>query len=268
MLPEPATVVSSVPLTDLEQLIEVRLTKSTQCVYHPGQFMALSIDGVGESSISIACSPTRDPNMQFWMRRVGNVTRALADLTPGSELGVRGPFGRGFPINELNGRDLVLVAGGLGLAPLRSLIQYILDRRKDFGKVSVLLGAKRPEEVLFRSELKEYRGAGGLDVHVTVDRANEGWTENVGVVTVLFSRISIDAAKTSAVVVGPPVMYKFVLLELLARKLAPGNIYVSLERRMKCGIAKCGHCQINKMYVCQDGPVFTFKQIRGLGEAI
>ncbi|MCS7184676.1 MAG: FAD/NAD(P)-binding protein, partial [bacterium] len=176
-------------------------------------------------------------------------------------------YGNGFPIESLNGKDILVVAGGIGIAPLRSLIQYVIDNRKNYNRFLILMGAKTPEDMLFIDELLEIRKIGVAEVHLTVDRASFNWQECVGVVTVLFKRIKIDPLNTYVFVVGPPIMFKFVLLELEELGIPPDNIYVSLERHMKCGIGKCGHCQINGFYVCREGPVFSYSQLIDVFEA-
>jgi len=168
----------------------------------------------------------------------------------------------------MKGADVLFVAGGLGLAPARSLIQYVLDKRGDYGKVTILYGSRNPQERLFRSDVDEWVARADVDCLVTVDRADEAWKGNVGVITTLFSKVKINGAKTWAVLVGPPIMYKFAVLEALSAGISENRILCSLERRMKCGLGKCGHCQIGGIYVCQEGPVFPYAQIKRLREAI
>jgi NAD(P)H-flavin reductase len=164
----------------------------------------------------------------------------------------------------MRGKDIVFAPGGLGLAPLRSLINQVLDERGKYGRVTLLYGAKHPSELLFTDELKQWAGRGDVDVHVTVDRPDENWKGNVGVITTLFPKVQVYARNTVAITCGPPVMYRFVLMELMGKGIPEGNIYLSLERRMKCGVGKCGHCQINNVYCCQSGPVFSYADIKAL----
>jgi sulfhydrogenase subunit gamma (sulfur reductase) len=192
----------------------------------------------------------------------------LHRLQPGATVGIRGPFGNGFPMQKMKGRDLLFAPGGLGLAPLRSLIKQVLDERDSFGQVTILYGAKNPSELLFKEELAEWEARDDVELHVTVDRSNEAWTGNVGVITTLFPKITVNPRSTIAVTVGPPVMYRFVIMELLSKGIQDGRIFVSLERRMKCGLGKCGHCQVNGAYVCQEGPVFSYARLKELPEAI
>ncbi len=257
------------PLTALEKVFTLELPAGKSVGHRPGQFMEVSVFGVGEAPISISSSPSRSANrFELCVRQVGDVTRALHRLQPGAWVGLRGPYGRGFPIEKFRGKDLLFAPGGLGLAPLRSLIQQVLDERALFGRVILLYGARQPSELLFKDELKQWAQRGDVEVHVTVDRPDEGWTGHVGVITTLFKDLSIYPRNTVAVTVGPPVMYRFVLMELLGKGISDGNIYLSLERRMKCGVGKCGHCQINHVYACQSGPVFPYAEIKGLEEAL
>ncbi len=191
---------------------------------------------------------------ELCVRRVGDVTSAMHKLEAGAMVGIRGPFGRGFPYEKFRGKDVLFAPGGLGLAPLRSLINQVLDERSPFGRVMILYGARNPAEMLFKEELQEWAKRGDLELHVTVDRGDENWKGNVGVITTLFRKISINPAIRWPSPAGRRVMYRFVLMELLGKGISNGNIYLSLERHMKCGVGKCGHCQINDVYACQSGP--------------
>jgi NAD(P)H-flavin reductase len=203
------------------------------------------------------------------VRQVGNVTRALHGMKAGGKLGVRGPFGTTFPVDtDMQGKDLLFICGGIGLVPVRSAIQHVLGHRDDYGKVTILYGTKTPAERLFVEEAREWAAAPGVTFMETVDRGEADWTGNVGVITTLLPEVTIDTARTIAIVCGPPIMYKFVILELRNMQVADENVYVSLERNMKCGVGKCGHCQINSLYVCQDGPVFRFSDVAEIREAI
>lgn len=256
-------------MTALDKLFTVELPEGVSLGHRPGQFVEVSVLGVGEAPISISSSPSRsDTNFELCVRKIGDVTGALHRLKPGDYIGIRGPFGRGFPIERFRGKDLLFVPGGLGLAPLRSLINQVLDERSHFGRVIILYGARNPSELLFTDELKAWGKRDDLELLVTVDRGDENWSGNVGVVTTLFRKISVYPRNTVAVTVGPPVMYRFVLMELFGLGISEGNIWISLERRMKCGVGKCGHCQINHIYACQSGPVFSYKEIKGLEEAL
>ena len=236
--------------------------------HKPGQFVELSIFGIGEAPISISSSPTKKGSFELAVRNVGNVTNALHNLDIGATVGIRGPFGNGFPVDNLKGKDIVIVAGGIGLFPLRSLINYILDKRSEFGRLIILSGSRTPQERMFVNELEKWHKREDVELLETVDEGDEEWTGHVGVVTTLSSEVHIDPEKIFAVVVGPPVMYKFVVAECHKKGIPDERIIMSLERRMKCGIGKCGHCQINGVYVCQEGPVFTYAEVKKLREAI
>ncbi len=268
-LPTPARIRSIRPLAKLEKLFTLELPPGLSLNHRPGQFVELSVMGVGEAPISISSSPSRSNGVfELCVRQAGDLTRVLHRMSPGDVLGVRGPFGRGFPVERFRGKDILFAPGGLGLAPLRSLINQVLDERGSFGRVIVLYGARSPSELLFADELDEWRQRGDVELHVTVDRPDDAWTGSVGVITTLFSKVDIYARNTVAVTVGPPVMYRFVLMELLGKGIPEGNIWLSLERRMKCGVGKCGHCQMQNVYTCQSGPSFSYAEIKHLEEAL
>lgn len=268
-LPTLARISRVQPMTNLEKLFNLELPEGLSLGHRPGQFVEVSILGVGEAPISISSSPSRsNGNFELCVRRVGDVTNAMHKLDAGAMVGIRGPFGRGFPYEKFRGKDVLFAPGGLGLAPLRSLINQVLDERSTFGRVMILYGARNPSEMLFKEELQEWAERGDLELHVTVDRGDENWKGNVGVITTLFRKVSINPRNTVAITCGPPVMYRFVLMELLGKGISNGNVYLSLERHMKCGVGKCGHCQINDVYACQSGPVFPYSEIMGLEEAL
>ena len=268
-LPEMARLAEVRPMTALEKLFAIELPDGRNLGHDPGQFVMVSVLGVGEAPISITSSPSRSNGaFQLCVRRVGDVTNALHAMQPGNMVGIRGPFGHGFPIEKMRGKDVLFAPGGLGLAPLRSLINQVLDERGLFGRVIILYGAKRLDELLFHGELNEWVARDDVECHVTVDRGYETGDGHVGVITTLFPEISINPRNTVAVTCGPPIMYRFVLMELLGKGIPETQIYLSLERRMKCGVGKCGHCQINNLYCCQEGPVFTYAQIKGVEEAL
>jgi len=256
-------------LTEGEKYYRVRIRGGGAFDSVPGQFVQVWVYGYGEAPISICSSPTRvDDGFEMCVRDVGRVTGALHTLEAGQTVGIRGPFGNGWPLETLKGQDVLFVAGGLGLAPARGAIQSVLDNRSDFGKVSILYGARSPKELLFRRDLKEWEERPDVEFLVTVDRGDDSWTGNTGVITTLFEKVSFAPQTTYAVIVGPPIMFKFTVLEALSMGLPEHRILCSLERHMKCGLGKCGHCQMGKVYVCQDGPVFTYEQVRRLREGI
>lgn len=268
-LPTPAKIVKITPMTPLEKLLTIELPAGTTLGHRPGQFVQVSLLGIGEIPISISSSPSRsNGTFEMCVRKVGDVTGAIHALGEGEHLGVRGPFGAGFPLEKFKGKDILFAAGGLGLAPARSVINQVLDERGAYGRVIVLYGAKTPAELLFKDELQTLAEREDVEFHVTVDRGDADWRGNVGVITRLFPKIAVDPRNTVAVTIGPPVMYRFVLMELLSKGIPEGEIWLSLERRMKCGIGKCGHCQMNQLYCCVHGPSFTYAQIKGVEEAL
>ena len=256
-------------MTELEKLFTVELPGGRSLGNEPGQFVEVSLFGIGEAPISISSSPSRsNGTFELCVRNVGDVTNGMHSMEAGAPLGVRGPFGHGFPVEKMKGKDILFAAGGLGLAPLRSLINEVLDLRGFFGRVIILYGTKQPSEILFKDELLQWAEREDVEFHMTVDRGDESWTGNVGVITTLFPKITINPRNTVAATCGPPIMYRFVLMELLGKGIPESQIYLSLERRMKCGVGKCGHCQINELYCCQDGPVFRYADVKGLEEAL
>jgi len=267
-LPQPGTVRRVVRMTDRETLFEVELDSGAALGHQPGQFVEVSLFGTGEAPISV-CSAPGHASFELLVRRVGDVTTRLHALHPGDKVGIRGPFGRGFDVQALAGKNLLFIGGGLGMAPMRSLINYVLDHRSDFSKVIILYGCKEPRELLFRDEVAVWSTRGDLQHKKTVDRCPPGaeWDGEVGVITTLIPQVRFNARTTTAIVVGPPVMYKFVLSELLKLGMPERQILVSLERRMKCGVGTCGHCQMHGIYVCKEGPVFNYTEIKGLPEA-
>jgi NAD(P)H-flavin reductase len=235
--------------------------------YDPGQFVELSVFGVGEAPFCLAQSPTRSEFIEVTIRRTGAVTNRLHTYRAGDVVGLRGPFGNSFPFERARGKHLLFVGGGIGLPPLRSLINYVLDRRADYLDVTVLYGARTPADRVYKNELAEWSRSPALTLVETVDRGDDAWTGHVGVVTKLLKGMTVDPAATVAFTCGPPVMLAFVMAELLALGLPPRNIVTTLERYMKCGVGKCGHCSVGHHYICVDGPVYNFDQIRRLPEA-
>jgi NAD(P)H-flavin reductase len=257
------------PLSPKEKLFRFSFQDDYRLDHNPGQFVQVSLAGIGEAPISIASSATRGDWFELGFRITGNVTQAMFALKPGDVIGIRGPFGNGFPVPQMKGQDLLFVAGGIGLFPLRSMVQYAVDKRDQFGRLIILYGCKEPAEELFRGEVREWRRRPDINIMETVDRCplDEAWDGSVGVITSLFPRVQIDPAKTIAMVVGPPVMYHYVIGECLKKGMRKDQILLSLERKMRCGMGLCGHCQINNVYVCQEGPVFTYEELIGLPEA-
>lgn len=264
---QPAQITLIKPYTDVEKLFRLKFKDGRELNHMPGQFAEFSVFGVGEAPISICSSPTDKEYFEITVRNVGSLTSALHNLKEGDLVGVRGPFGKGFPIDNFFGNDILIVAGGLGIVPLRGLIRYIMYHRKDFGEVQILLGCKSPKEMLFNDEIEQWGRHLDILFRCTVDKGDPDWKGNIGLITELIPGVTLNPMRTYAVVVGPPIMYKFVIKELIKKGIPDRQIIVSLERRMKCGLGKCGHCQINGIYVCQNGPVFRYKDIKNLEEA-
>lgn len=269
LVPEPADILKKKPMTELEVFFELKL-KNRELDHKPGQFAEISIPGIGEAPISVSSSPSKTGSFEMVIRNAGSVTNALHGMEAGDTVGIRGPYGTHFPVDEMKGKDILFVAGGIGLVPARSAILYVLENREDYNNVNILFGSRDPSQRLFTDELAEWDTRSDIEFLETVDEGDDSWEGNIGVVTTLFDMLSQkpDPASTYAVVVGPPVMYKFVIISLRDLGFTDDHIIVSLERHMKCGVGVCGHCQINGIYVCQEGPVFSLDQISDLPEAI
>ncbi len=227
-----------------------------------GQFNMLYAFGTGESAISLSGDPNADDGrLIHTIRRVGAVTSALSRLSPGSSLGLRGPFGNPWPMEALRGRDLVFIAGGIGLAPLRPAILQALANRGDYGRIHILVGARAPEDALYLEQLKEWNGQDRVNCQITVDRAGEDWTGRVGVVTKLIPMANLDPSNTVALICGPEIMMRYTAIELRKLGVTDDRILVTMERNMKCALGFCGHCQFGPEFICKDGPVFRFDRI-------
>jgi len=268
-VPEIAKIRRAEDLTSTDRLFEVELPKKRDLGHKPGQFVQVSIFGFGEAPISITSSPARKGCFELCVRRMGGLTSKLHTMGAGDELGIRGPLDNGFPMEDFEGADCLIVAGGIGMAPLRSVVDTIIANRSRFGRMMLLYGNRTPGDILFPEDLKKWGADDRNQVLVSIDRPAEGWTGHVGVVTTLFEQIRLDSSRrTVAAVVGPPVMYRFVYAELASLHIPDSHIYFSLERRMKCGVGKCGNCQVNGKYVCIDGPVFTGEEVRQFQESV
>ena len=234
-----------------------------------GQFNMLYLFGLGEVPISISSDPAEPRVLAHTVRAVGPVTNALCRLKRGQMLGVRGPFGSGWPLREAVGGDVVIVAGGIGLAPLRPILYHLLAHRDQYGRIVLLYGARTPRDLLYERDLARWRGRFDVQIEATVDAADtgDGWRGHVGVVTTLIPRAEFDPAETTAVVCGPEVMMRYTIADLQKRGLPPDRVYLSMERNMKCAIGLCGHCQFGPTFVCKDGPVFRYDRIAGLLKA-
>jgi len=267
--PQMATILGVENLTNTEKRFEIQLPDDTALGHKPGQFVEVSLFGFGEAPISICSSPTSGKkSFELTVRRTGRLTDKMHLLEAGSRLGIRGPYGNGFDLDQFVGKDILFIAGGIGLAPLKSIIDYTIDRRAEFNRIIIAYGTKDPSEILFPEEIEKWQQRKDVEFDMTVDRADADWKGKVGVITTLLPPLDLDVDNTVVAVVGPPVMYKFVAMSLKGKRIRDENVYMSLERRMKCGVGKCGHCQINSSYVCQDGPVYNYARIKELQEAI
>ncbi|MGA9098876.1 MAG: FAD/NAD(P)-binding protein [Methanotrichaceae archaeon] len=238
-------------------LISLKLLDDTEFIYKPGQFAMVSVFGLGECPISITSSPTRK-TLQLCIRRAGRITSGIMDCLVGDVLGIRGPCGNGFPFERMK-KDIVIAGGGSGFATLRSLVNYIVDMREEFGKVAVAYGARTRQDLYFMQEYKSWQQA-GIEVGITVDIGDESWKGNIGLVTSLIDKFELPAG--SAAICGPPIMINAVAKKLMDRGFNHSDIYVSMERHMKCGLGKCEHCMIGPYHACQDGPVFSYDKVK------
>jgi len=271
--PEMFRIVRRYPLTHDVNFYQARpmdVDNALKFDYKPGQFVMLSVIGEGEAPFCISSTPSRPGMLEFCIRNMGSVTNTLFGLKENQTIGVRGPYGNGFPMDKMEGKDIMIVAGGMGAAPLRSLLLNVLDNRDRFGRLIYLHGAKAPGEMLFLDEFMQLRERDDLNLLMSVDKDDTGkWPLKTGVVTTLFKDLGpIDAKNTYAAVCGPPIMYKFVMQEVVKLGIPKHQILMTLERRMKCGVGKCGHCAIEYLYTCIDGPVFSWWDVLHMKELI
>lgn len=268
--PRPAEITSVVDLTPEEKLFRLRLCDGSELCHQPGQFVQLSIPGFTEAPISIASSPSRTAGFELAIRRAGFLTSEMHLKKAGDLVGIRGPFGNPFNLAELFERNLLLISGGCGLAPLRSLIQYCGDFPDRFGRIQILYGARNPEFILFKDDLQKWIDSGSFSCSLTVDNVTSGscYDGATGFVHSLIPPLDFDPASSCAVIVGPPLMYRAVIDQLSHKGMTAERIFLSLERQMRCGVGKCGHCTIDHLYCCKDGPVFRLDQLAGVRGAL
>jgi sulfhydrogenase subunit gamma (sulfur reductase) len=238
--------------------------------FKPGQFVELSVAGEGEATFCLASSPKERGYVECSVKRVGLVTEAIHRLDPDSLVGLRGPYGNGFPLERMEGRDLIFVAGGIGLAALRSLIEVVLGQRQSYGSITILYGARSVEDLVYREELEQWRSRKDLKTVLTVDPGGEstGWKGEIGFVPAVLERINPGRKNSTVITCGPPIMIRYVLAALDKMGFDPGEVITTLEMKMKCGLGHCGRCNVGPLYVCRDGPVFTYAQIREFVEQI
>ena len=263
-LPLPARIQEARDLTPDVKLfrVEIEDPRARENFHHrPGQFAFLSAFGMGESPFTFASYPSPDGVLEFAIRRVGTVSSALHELEPGEAVGIRGPFGNSFPLEEYRGKNIIIIGGGIGLAPLRPVIQAVLSHREEYGELLVIYGARTPADLVFAHEFSSWAEAPRTRVELTVDRGNGSWQRRVALVPTVIKELKPSPENTITITCGPPIMIRFVLAELKALDFAPMQIVTTLESKMKCGLGKCARCNIGEKYVCQDGPVFSFSEI-------
>lgn len=244
--------------------------KRREFSFKPGQFIMISLFGIGEAAFSPCSDPAEKENFEITVRAVGNVTKTLDRLNVGDVVGVRGPYGTCWPLEEAENKSILIIAGGLGINPIRPVITYVAANRDDYGDVEILYGAKTPDDLLFTYEFDDWRRMKNTRLLLTVDLVpkESTWKHNVGVVTTLFEKMHATPGNTVALTCGPEIMMRFVVKGLIYRGFTSGQIFLSLERRMECGIGICGHCQLGTKFVCKDGPVFRYADVEGLPDSM
>jgi len=240
------------------------LRPKTPIPFKTGQFIEMTVPGVGEAPFTPSSSPEIAEQMDVTIMKAGKVTSLIHELEPGATVGLRGPYGKGYPLDEFAGKDILILGGGVGLAPLRSLLYALYADPGRFKRVVLCYGSKTPEDVIYKKQVDEWRGMSQVELHQSADKAGDGWKHSVGVVTVLLDDVKIDPAKSVGIVCGPPIMMKFGTLKLIDLGFGDSQIYLSMEKNMSCGVGKCGHCRLGPYYVCKDGPVFTYDQLKGI----
>ncbi len=260
-----------VRLTEHEKLFHIRIldpVERERFSFLPGQFVMVELPGYGEVPISISSSPSQKGHIELCIRKAGLVTGLLHAAQPGAHVGLRGPFGTHFPLGKMRGKNVLLIAGGLGLAPLRAPIFYVTENLGEFEKVHIMYGAKRPEDLLFDYMYESWRRIYDVDLDIIVEEPDENWTGEVGLITELLDDLDVDPNRTYVIVCGPPVMFKFVCNKLNDMGIPMQHMFVSLERRMHCGMGKCCRCNVGSTFTCIDGPVFDYWSVINLKEAI
>ncbi len=235
--------------------------------FQTGQFIELTVYGVGEAPFTPSSSPYKTETIDVTIMRVGRMTEVLHSMKEGDIVGVRGPYGKGYPVEKFESEEVLILGGGVGMAPLRSLLLTLIENIKRYKKVVLCYGARTPQDIVYKHLFPEWRKVKGLEILRSVDKCEQGeWDETVGVVTCLLDKVNVNTTNCKAVVCGPPIMMKFSTLKLLDMGFKPENIYLSMERNMSCGLGKCGHCQIGSYFICKDGPVFTWEQLKNIPE--
>ncbi len=268
--PVPAKVVRIIDETPAIKTFRLKFVKPAdrkKFDFLPGQFGLFSLMGIGEATFSM-CSPPREEEVEISVRNVGNVTNAMFALRKGDLVGVRGPYGNGFPVEDIKGKDVIIVAGGIGFPPLASVLEYLLHRREEYGKIRVIYGVREMGDIVYRYKAPRWRKFRDLDITTTLEKGCREWRGCLGLVTEPLKRLKIDPSGTVGLSCGPPVMLKFVSQGFRNLGIDADDIYLSLERMMQCGIGKCGHCNIGDKYVCRDGPVFSLAELRRMQEDV
>ncbi|MFH1772396.1 MAG: FAD/NAD(P)-binding protein [Candidatus Omnitrophota bacterium] len=243
-------------------IITIRFKPREPIAFETGQFIELTIPGVGEAPFTPSSKPSVKDIMEVTVMKAGKVTEKIYELKKGDKIGVRGPLGKGYPVDDFRDKEILVVGGGCGFAPLRSLMYEFFERKGQFKKLYFRGGCKTPKELVYQSEMEEWKKRKDLNIKLTVDKAGADWKGNVGVVTTIIDDVKMNYSKGIAIVCGPPVMMKFATKKLLDMGFQEDNMYLSMEKNMSCGIGKCGHCRLGTYYACKDGPVFTYKQIK------
>ena len=270
ILPNLATITEMQDLADNIKLVKVQLNEPKtreNFIFEPGQFAEVSVFGVGEAPFGLASSFKKGEPLEFAVNRIGTVTDALFRLDIGDQIGIRGPLGNGFPMEEYKGKDIVVLGGGIGGAPLRPIIQTLFNNRGDYGKVTILWAARNPGLLVFTEEYEDWRSQPDVEMSITVDNAPEGWEHDEGLITTLLEKINPSPKNTVTVTCGPPIMIKFAMITLAKLGFDPEQNWVTLEAKMKCGIGKCGRCNLGPKFICTDGPVFCFDEVQNFLES-
>jgi sulfite reductase subunit B len=249
-------------ITESPTIKTIKLKPKEELIFETGQFIELTVPGVGEAPFTPSSRPAVRDTMDVTIMKVGKVTDVVHQLKKGDIVGLRGPYGDGYPLDTFKDREVLVFGGGVGLAPLRSLMFALFDRINDFKKIYFRYGAKTPEDIIYKGLVKEWSGRSDLDFRITVDKGDDKWKGHVGLVTTILDDMKLDFNTAIAVVCGPPIMMKFGTFKLLEMGFKDSNIYLSMEKNMSCGLGKCGHCRIGTYYACKDGPVFTYDKIK------
>ena len=249
-------------ITESPTITTVKLKPKELLSFETGQFIEMSVPGVGEAPFTPSSRPSVKDMMDITVMKVGKVTTKIHELKKGDIVGLRGPYGKGYPLNSFKGKEMLVLGGGVGLAPLRSLMYALFDRISDFKKIYFRYGARTPKDIIYKNEVKEWSRRNDLDFRITVDAGDEEWKGHVGLVTTILEGMAINVSSGIAVVCGPPIMMKFSTFKLLDLGFKIENIYLSMEKNMSCGFGKCGHCRLGTYYACKDGPVFTYDKIK------